>query len=51
MNREKIFSVDIKHTETGIHFKCKEEDLEDCVQEYIRNNTNDIDWTYEEVSK
>jgi len=49
--KEKIFSVDINHTETGVHFKCKEEDLEDYVQEYIRNNIKDIEWTYEEATR
>ena len=48
--KEKIFSVDINHTETGIHFKCNEGGLEDHVQEYIRNNIKDIDWTYEEAT-
>ncbi len=48
--KEKIFSVKIEHIE-AIHFKCNEGDLEDYVQEYIRNNIKDIEWTYEEATR
>ena len=47
--KEKIFSVEV--LSDTIHFKCNEGDLEDYVQEYIRNNVKDIEWTYEEVTK
>lgn len=50
-DKERIFSVKIKHIEDAIHFKCNEGDLEDHVHEYIRNNIDDIEWTYEERTK
>tara|TARA_Y100000401_G_C8324201_1_gene227176 strand:+ start:3031 stop:3438 length:408 start_codon:yes stop_codon:yes gene_type:complete len=48
-DKERIFSVEV--LSDTIHFKCNEGDLEDYVQEYIRNNVKDIEWTYEEVTK
>ena len=50
-DKERIFSVKLKHIEDDIHFKCNEGDLEDHVHEYIRNNIKDIEWTYEEETK
>ena len=48
---EKIFSVEFKHNNSYLHFKCKEEELEDCVEDYIRDNIKDIEWEYEEITK
>ena len=49
---EKIFSVYLKHHACdNIHFKCKEDDLEEHVHEYIKNNISDIYWDFEEGSE
>jgi len=48
---EKIFSVEFKHNDSYLHFKCKEEELEDCVLDYLRENVKDIEWVYEELTK
>lgn len=45
---EQTWSVDIRHTQLGILFKCKEEDIEDHVHEFIKSELKNINWNYEE---